>query len=163
MNLLSSCFWTETPKRKSKKMYRKFSFCQNYQFQDQRFVTFHVITWLNFDLERNFFHQNIPQLRIPLWVSRSHTHTNCSRLGDFGEDIKGVKITPLGVNVDQKTLVFSGLNVSSIFQVIRGCKFTGTLRIWILTGSSFSRPVFLPTSDLYTNSLNHFRHMRQNN
>ena len=31
------------------------------------------------------------------------------RLGDIHEDIRGVKITPLGFYVDQKTLVFSGL------------------------------------------------------
>ena len=58
---------------------------------------------MNFDLEPKFFHQNIPQ------GSRRHTYGNRSRLRDIGKDIKGVKMTPLGVYVDQKSLVFPGL------------------------------------------------------
>ena len=36
-------------------------FIKIFSFQDRRLFTFHVITWLNFDLEQKFFHQNIPQ------------------------------------------------------------------------------------------------------
>ena len=43
-------------------------------------------------------------------MSRRHTYENPSRLGDICEDIRGVKMTPLGVYVDQKSLVFPGLN-----------------------------------------------------
>ena len=47
---------------------------------------------------------------IPLKVSRRHTYGNPSRLGDIGKDIRGGQIDPpLGVYVDQKTLVFPGL------------------------------------------------------
>ena len=54
---------------------------------------------------------------IPLKVSRRHAYGNPSRLGDIGKDIRGVKLTPLGVYVDQKTLVFPGLIVKSLITI----------------------------------------------
>ena len=49
---------------------------------------------------------------IPLKVSRKHTYENPSRLGDICKDISGGQIDPsLGVYVDQKSLVFPGLNL----------------------------------------------------
>ena len=51
---------------------------------------------------------------IPLKVFRRHAYGNPSRLGDIGKDIRGVKLTPLGVYVDQKTLVFPGLKPYSL-------------------------------------------------
>ena len=44
-------------------------------------------------------------------MSRRHTYGNLSRLGDIGKDIRGVKMTPQGIYVDQKSLVFLGLNI----------------------------------------------------
>ena len=63
---------------------------------------------------------------IPLKVFCRHTYGNPSRLGDIGKDIRGVKLTPLGVYVDQKTLVFPGLkdstqalnDIAPIFQIL---------------------------------------------
>ena len=37
-------------------------------------------------------------------------------LGDIIKDIKGVKMTPLGVYVDQKSLIFPGLIASTLIQ-----------------------------------------------
>ena len=65
---------------------------------------FHVINWLNFDRTNNFS-PKYPS-RILLKLSRRHTYENHSRLGDNGKVIMG---SPLGVCVDQKTLVFPGL------------------------------------------------------
>ena len=46
-------------------------------------------------------------------MSRRHTYENHTRLGDIREDIGGVcqNKPPLGVYVDQKSLVFPGLTL----------------------------------------------------
>ena len=49
--------------------------------------------------------------RIPLKVSHRHTYENHSRLGDISKNIRGFKITLLGVYCDLNTLVFPGLTV----------------------------------------------------
>ena len=58
-----------------------------------RFFTFHVITWLNFDLNPNIF----PKISLnnPLKVSHRHAYGNPSRLGD----IKLAKISGAGVKL----------------------------------------------------------------
>ena len=51
---ITSWFWTDTAEKTGKKIW-KFNFLHNFNFQNRRFFTFHVINWLDFDIEQIFF------------------------------------------------------------------------------------------------------------
>ena len=72
-------------------------FQKNFNFQNLQFLSFHVINWLNFDLELKFVHQNIP-IKVIHDENRSH-------LKDISKDIRGVKMAPLGCLQRSKWLV----------------------------------------------------------
>ena len=97
------------------------------------FFTFHVITWLNFDLELKLFLKNILQ-GLSSKVSRRHTYELRSRLGYIGISggSQGIKMTALGV--DQKTLVFPETRLKSHVTVVFLTTFTYLEYRWSLTG-----------------------------
>ena len=102
--------------KKSWKFLENFSFYQNFQFLGS--TTLHISCHKLAELwpRTNFLPPKYPS-KIPLKVSRRHTYENPSRLGDIREDIRGGQndplfLTPLGVYVDQKSLVFPGLNLN---------------------------------------------------
>ena len=93
---------------KSWKFLENFSFYQNFQFSGSTtlYISCHNLAEL-WPRTKIFSPKYLS--RISLKVSRKHTYGNPSHLGDIGKDIRGVKMTPLGVYVDQKSLVFPGL------------------------------------------------------
>ena len=71
--------------KKNLENFSKFSaFIKIFSFQVRQLFTFPAITWLNFDLEPKFFHQNISQGSL-LKVSCRYTYVNPSRLGDIAK------------------------------------------------------------------------------
>ena len=105
---ISSWFWTETAKKKSWKFLENFSFYQNFQFSGSTTLYISCHNLAELWPRTKIFSPKYPSM-IPLKVSCRHAYGNPSHLGDIGKDIRGVKLTPLGVYVDQKTLVFPGL------------------------------------------------------
>ena len=62
-----------------------FSFItKNSVLKIEEFLHFHVITWLNFDLEQSIFHQTIISPKDPFEVLRGQTHENRSRWWGIG-------------------------------------------------------------------------------
>ena len=89
---MSSCLHDfELKQRTAKKNLENFSkisvFIKIFSFQDRQIVTFHVITWLNFDLDQKYFTEM--SLMDSSKRFRKHTYGNLSRSGNNGKDIRG--------------------------------------------------------------------------
>ena len=98
--------------KKILKISRKFQFLSNFQFLGSTTLCISRHNLAELWPRSKICSPKYPS-RIPLKVSRRHTYGNPSRLGDIGKDIRGgVKMTPLGVYVDQKSLVFPGLKMT---------------------------------------------------
>ena len=106
--------------KKSWKFLENFSFYQNFQFSGSTTLYISCHNLAELWPRTKIFSPKYPSM-IPLKVSCRHTYGNSSRLGDIGKDIRGVKLTPLGVYVDQKTLVFPELILYDWFLVYLHC------------------------------------------